>query len=55
MQCPTIKSFSLSSGIGFFFKYIKYFAFIAEKNEKNTFFYEFSTKIFKLPNGPRFN
>jgi hypothetical protein len=29
---------NLSFGIGFFFKYIKYFAFIAEKNEKNTYF-----------------
>ncbi len=38
MQCPTIKSLSLSFGIGLIFKYINYFASIAEKNEKNTYF-----------------
>jgi len=38
MQCPTIKSLFLSFGIGFFFKYIKDFAFIAEKNEKKHIF-----------------
>jgi hypothetical protein len=55
MQCSTIKSLFLSFGIGFFFKYIKYFAFIAKKMEKIHIFHEFSTKILKLPNGPRFN
>jgi hypothetical protein len=55
VQCPTIKSFSLSFGIGFFYKYLKYFTFIVEKNEKNHIFNEFSTKILKLPNGFRFN
>ncbi len=55
MQCPIIKSFSLSFRIGFFFKYIKYFSFIAKKMKKNTFFNEFLTKNLKLPNGPRFN
>jgi hypothetical protein len=30
MQCPTIKSLSLSFGIGFFFKYIKYVTFIVK-------------------------
>jgi hypothetical protein len=54
MQCPIIKYLSLSFGIGFFFKYIKYFAFIVEKNEKNAFLMNFQTKNFKLPNGPRF-
>jgi hypothetical protein len=51
---PNYKSLSFSFGIGFFFKNRKYFAFIVEKNEekKNN---EFSTKFFKLPNGPRFN
>jgi len=34
MQCSIIKYFSPSFGIGIFFKYIKYFAFIVEKNEK---------------------
>jgi len=38
MQCPTIKSLSLSFGIGFFFKYIKYFAFMAEKKLKKHIF-----------------
>ncbi len=52
---PTIKSFYLSFGIGFFFKYIIYFSFIAEKNEKKHTFNKFSTKNFKLPNGPKFN
>ncbi len=37
MQCLTVKSFSLSFDIGFFFTYIKYFAFIVKKNEKNTY------------------
>ncbi len=55
MQCPTIKPLSLSFGIGFFFKYIKYFSFITEKKKKTHIFNEFSAKIFKLPNGPRFN
>jgi hypothetical protein len=55
MQCPTIKSFFLSFGIGFFFKHIKYIAFLVEKNEKNTFLNEFSTKKFELPYGPRFS
>jgi len=36
MQFPTIKSFSLSFGIGFFFKYLEYLAFSAKKKEKNT-------------------
>ncbi len=52
MQCSTIKSFYLSFDIGSFFKYIKYFAFIAEKTH---IFNEFSTKIFKLPNDFKFN
>jgi hypothetical protein len=55
MHCPTIKSFCFLFGIGFFFKYINYFAFIAENFEKNTFFNEISTKFFKLLNSPRFN
>jgi hypothetical protein len=38
MQCPTIRSLSLSIGIGFFFKYMKYFASIVEKNEKKHIF-----------------
>ncbi len=38
MQFPTIKSLSLSFGIGFFFKYVKYFSPIAKRNEKNTYF-----------------
>ncbi len=32
------KIFFSSFGIDFFFKYIKYFAFIAKKNEKTTYF-----------------
>jgi hypothetical protein len=36
-----MKFISLSFGIGFYFKYINYFALIVEKNEKNTFFNEF--------------
>jgi hypothetical protein len=55
LQCPTIKSLSLSFGIGFLKKYIKYFAFIAQKMKKTHIFNEFSTNKFKLPNGPRFN
>ncbi len=55
MQCLTIQSLSLSFGIGFFFKYINYFTFVVEKNEKNTFFNEFSTNFLKLLDGPRFN
>ncbi len=55
IQCSTIKYLSLSFGIGFFFKYINYFAFIAEKNEKKHSFNEISTKNFKLLDGPRFN
>jgi hypothetical protein len=39
----------------FFFKYIIYFTFVAKRNEKTTFFNEFSTKNFKLLNGLRFN
>jgi hypothetical protein len=31
MQYPTTKIFFFSFGIGFFFKYINYFAFIAKK------------------------
>jgi len=38
MQCPIIKYFFLSFGIGFLFKYIKYFSFIAKKMKKNTLF-----------------
>jgi hypothetical protein len=39
MQFPTIKSFYISFGIGFFFgKYMRYFSFIAEKNEKKHIF-----------------
>jgi hypothetical protein len=38
MQCRNIKSHSLSFGIGFFFKYIKYFAFVAEKKMKKHIF-----------------
>jgi hypothetical protein len=46
MQYATIKSFSLSFSIGFFFKHIKYLAFIIEKNGKKHIFNEFSTKNF---------
>jgi hypothetical protein len=42
MQCPTIKSLSLSFCIGFFFKYIKYF--VIEKNEKTHFLMNFQPK-----------
>jgi hypothetical protein len=42
------KSLSLSFGIGFFFKYIKYFAFIAGKNEKTHIFNDFPTKNFNF-------
>jgi hypothetical protein len=45
MQCPTIKSLSLSFGIGFFFKCIKHFPFIVEKNEKHIFLMNFQPKI----------
>jgi hypothetical protein len=45
MQCPTIKSLSLSFGIGFFFKYIKYFAFNVEKMKKHIFLVNFQLKI----------
>jgi hypothetical protein len=37
MQCPTIKDLSFSFGIGFFFKYIIVFAFIAGKMKKKYF------------------
>jgi hypothetical protein len=55
MQRPTIKSLSLSFGIGFFFKYINYFAFITRKKKKTHYFNEFSTKKFKLSNDAIFN
>ncbi len=44
MQCPTIKFLSFSFGIGFFFKYIKYFSFIAEKMKNNIFLINFQPK-----------
>ncbi len=44
MQCPIIKSLSLSFGIGFSFKYINYVFFIVGKNEIYIYFNEFSTK-----------
>jgi hypothetical protein len=37
MQCVTIKSVTLSFGIGFSSKYIKHFSFIVEKHDKNTY------------------
>ncbi len=55
MQCPTIKIFFFSFGIGFFYKYINYFALIIEKMKKTHIFNEFLTKNFKLSNSPRFN
>jgi hypothetical protein len=48
MQSPTIKSLSLSFGIGFFFKYIKYFTFIAGKKKFKYIFNEVSTKKFNF-------
>jgi hypothetical protein len=49
MQCPTTKFLSFSFGIGFFFKYINYFAFIADFFLKTHIFNEFSTKTSKWP------
>jgi hypothetical protein len=39
-----MKSLSLSFGIGFFFKYIKHFSFIAEKMKKTHFLMNFQPK-----------
>jgi hypothetical protein len=41
MKCSTIKSFFFPFGIGFFFKNIKYFAFIVKKMEKTHFLMNF--------------
>ncbi len=35
---PNLKSLSFSFGIGLKNKYIQYFSFISETNEKNTYF-----------------
>jgi hypothetical protein len=48
MHNPTIKSLSLSFGIGFFFKYIKYFSFIVEKNEKTKNLMNFQPRNFNF-------
>jgi hypothetical protein len=45
MQCPTIKSLSLSFGIGLIFKYINYFAFIVEKMKSHILLINFQPKI----------
>jgi hypothetical protein len=49
MQCPTIKFHYFLFGIDLFFKYIKYFSFMAEKNEKkHIFLMNFQKKILKF-------
>jgi hypothetical protein len=48
MQCPTIKYFYLSFGIGFLKKYIKYFSIIVEKNEKYIFLMNFQPIFFNF-------
>jgi hypothetical protein len=42
---PNYKSLSLSFGIGFFFKYIKYFVFIIEKMNKTHILKNSQSKI----------
>jgi hypothetical protein len=56
MQCPSIKSPPLWYGSGFFLKWKYYYAFIAEKMQKNNFFLNgISSKSLNFKNYSRFN
>jgi hypothetical protein len=55
MQCPSIKSFPLWYGTGFFLKGKYYYAFIHKRCKKTHFLNEISSKSFKFLYWSRFN